>query len=112
MSIALKNWGISIPSPYVAPECRGFTLYGYPEDHPVEKFSDPTRQIVTSLVRDPGPGRVFQTQNSTYELVGPPSLEWLAALAAKGYRAEKFDPDNPFQILKYEQPILARIKEA
>ena len=98
MSVALKNWGISIPNPYTAPEVQGFVLYGDPQDHPVEQFSDPEKRVVTSLVAEPGPGRSFMTQSRVYELVGPPNPDWLAELAAKGYRASKLDLANPFSI--------------
>lgn len=96
--IFLTDWGLSVPTPYTAPECRAYALCGTAQNHPNPKFAPENGQVRTSVIKHHD-GRVFETRSgSCYVLVGPPSPEFLKVLQDRGYDPDKLDPDNPMAL--------------
>jgi len=96
MPIKLTDWGLSIPSPYVAPESRAWCLFGTPDSHRDSKFVG--EHVRTSIVRKHNGRQFFTSSGSHYVLEGPPSKNFMAALRDAGYDLEKFDAENPMGI--------------
>jgi len=78
--VKLRNWTLTAGGDeYSAPECRPLCAGGEIDSHP--RFSVGGR-VVTSAIRF-ARGNVIKTENTTYQLVGPPCDHFVESVLHK-----------------------------
>ncbi len=89
--IKIKNWGVSIPDPYCAPECRGLpTAVGkLVEEH---RGYPANATINTSAIVKIEGRKIHTKSGSVYVLDGDPHPEWVKAMKREGYGVDLNNP--------------------